>query len=135
METTVEMLNLASRSEPSASVTYRNVGAGLLYPQEKEINYASLDRARDLVAQMPSSVRETLLALIEQGLIDPQSVFNLIDDKSEHRTAICAEEFVRLASTCMSKETGYEPRNSTYDNFSEGWWRVTTQQEEIFVGP
>uniref|UniRef100_A0A914WI80 Uncharacterized protein n=1 Tax=Plectus sambesii TaxID=2011161 RepID=A0A914WI80_9BILA len=117
-----EMSKLASRSEPSLSVTHGNVNAGLLNQQENVTNNASLDRAHELVAQMPSSVRETLPAPIEEQPNDSQSVVNLIDDKSENSIGISGEESDTLASIGMSYETDYEPRNSNYDYFSKGWW-------------
>uniref|UniRef100_A0A914WCP0 Uncharacterized protein n=1 Tax=Plectus sambesii TaxID=2011161 RepID=A0A914WCP0_9BILA len=113
------MSYLASSSGPSVSVIYGTAYAGLFYQQGKEINYASLDRAGELVAQMPSSARRTLLAPIEQGLIDPQSVFYLIDDKSENQIAICVEDFVHLASTCFSTESNYDREQSSSFYFSE----------------
>uniref|UniRef100_A0A914VXA1 Uncharacterized protein n=1 Tax=Plectus sambesii TaxID=2011161 RepID=A0A914VXA1_9BILA len=110
----------ASTSEPSVSVVYGTAYAGLFYQQGREINYASLDRAGELVAQMPSSARRTLLAPIEQGLIDPQSVFYLIDDKSENKIAICVEDFIHLTSTCFSIESDDEQQQSSTVSSSEG---------------
>uniref|UniRef100_A0A914W074 Uncharacterized protein n=1 Tax=Plectus sambesii TaxID=2011161 RepID=A0A914W074_9BILA len=69
---------------------------------------------------MPSSARKTLLAPIEQGLIDPQSVFYLIDDKRENQIAICVEDFVHLASTCFSNESDNEQQHNSHGYRSEG---------------
>lgn len=98
-----------SRSGASVSVSYGTVDAGLFFQEEREITYASLDRAAELVAKMPRKDRKALLEPIERELIDPQSVFYLIDDKTEGRVAISVEDFIHLASTCFIGENSGEP--------------------------
>ena len=98
------MLLATSCSAPSVSVSYGPVDVGLYYQNGEHIKYASLDRAGEIVAHMPQSARRTLLAPIEQGLIDPHSVFYLIDDKCKGQIAICVEDFVQLASNYFSNE-------------------------------
>ena len=93
------MSSETSCSAPSVSVSYGTLDIGLYAQKGRDIQYASLDRASDVVAQLPASARRTLLAPIEQRLIDPQSVFYLIDDKSGDQIAICVEDFRHLAST------------------------------------
>jgi hypothetical protein len=92
-------------SAPSISVKYsRMVSVGLYLQEGKDINYASLDRVDDIISHMPEKARRTLLAPIEQGLIDPQSVFYLIDDQRQGQIAVCVEDFVQLAATYSEKE-------------------------------
>uniref|UniRef100_A0A914X9P8 C-type lectin domain-containing protein n=1 Tax=Plectus sambesii TaxID=2011161 RepID=A0A914X9P8_9BILA len=94
----------SSHGPPSLTVSYGSLDIGI-FPQEgQKIKYASLDRAGKVISQLPQAKRQILLAPIEQGLLDPQSVFYLIDDKSEGQIAICVEDFIQLASVFHADE-------------------------------
>jgi hypothetical protein len=70
-----------------------------LLPQSPDDNayIAPTDRDRELVRKMPEDVRRTLLAPIEQGMIDKNSVLYFFDDLEKQKVAISAEDFVLLA--------------------------------------
>lgn len=94
--------------------------AELAFQDGKDIYDASLNRAAEIVALMPISHRKTLLEPIEKGLIDSQSVFYLIDDKSNDQVPICAEDFVRLVSNYPSNENNTEFKSRNCSSSAEG---------------
>uniref|UniRef100_A0A914WFQ4 lysozyme n=1 Tax=Plectus sambesii TaxID=2011161 RepID=A0A914WFQ4_9BILA len=94
---------------PAFSVSYGTVDAGIFLQEGNEVKYASFDRAGEIVANMPDSARNTLLAPIQQGLIDAQSVFYLVDYSNDGgQIAISVEDFVELACNCSNRPTVYE---------------------------
>uniref|UniRef100_A0A914W9Y6 Uncharacterized protein n=1 Tax=Plectus sambesii TaxID=2011161 RepID=A0A914W9Y6_9BILA len=83
-------------SETVLSVSYATRPDPQILEQDGPELSISLDRARDLVASLPESARQALLAPIHLGLLDLQSVFYLKDNTSMNNIAICVEDYLQL---------------------------------------
>ena len=99
----------ATTSEAGGSMCYGSVTVRLL-PQSPDDNayFAPTDQARELVRKMPEDVRRTLLAPIEEGIIDKNSVLYFFDDLEKRKVAISAEDFVLLADATRRSQSFFD---------------------------